>query len=147
MNVCSAYSPLLSTHVCADYTRRSRAESHLHLLFYTSRRPRCFAAVCWFLLRGCVFRPDDACQKRFSWFPDWIQQVQKYALGCVFRPDDACQKRFSWFPDWIQTVQTCVNLVDLVKSFQTRIYYSLEKFGVDTAENGPLKVCRKFAKS
>ena len=92
MNVCSAYSPLLSTHVCADYTRRSRAESHLHLLFYTSRRPRCFAAVCWFLLRGCVFRPDDACQKRFSWFPDWSQKVQ-----------------------------TCVNLLDLVKSFQTSI--------------------------
>ena len=40
-------------------------------------------------------------------------------------------------------MQKHVTLVDLVKSFQTRIYYSLEKFGVDTAENGPLKVYRK----
>ena len=30
-----------------------------------------------FILRGCVFRPDDACQKRFSWFSDWILKVQK----------------------------------------------------------------------
>ena len=45
----------------------------------TSRRPHCIAAVCWFLLRGCVFRPDAACQKRFSWFLDWIQ---KGAKGC-----------------------------------------------------------------
>ena len=61
------------------------------LLFSISRRPRCIAAVCWFLLRGRVLRPDDACQKRFSWFSDWIPKVQK-----------------------------SVNLVDLVKSFQTR---------------------------
>ena len=61
-------------------------------LFSTSRRPHCVAVVCCFLLRGCVFRLDDACQKRFSWSPDWIQKVQK-----------------------------CVNLVDLVKSFQTSI--------------------------
>ena len=32
-------------------------------------------------------------------------------------PDDASQKRFSWFSDWIQKVQKCGNLVDLVKSF------------------------------
>ena len=58
--------------------------------FFISIRPRCIAAVCWFLLRGSVFRPDVACKKRFSWFSDWIPKVQ-----------------------------TCVNLVDLVKSFQT----------------------------
>ena len=40
-----------------------------------------------------------------------------------------------------------VNLVDLVKSFRTGIYYLLAKFGVDTAESGPLKVCQKVAKS
>ena len=43
-------------------------------------------------------------------------------------------------------VQKCVNLVDLVKSFQTSIHYLLAKFGVDTAENRPLKVCQKLAK-
>ena len=42
--------------------------------------------------------------------------------------------------------QKCVNLVDLVKSFQTSIYYLLRKFGVDTAENGPLKVYQKLGK-
>ena len=34
--------------------------------------------------------------------------------------------------------------------FETDSYsndYFLAKFGVDTAENGPLKVCQKFAKS
>ena len=49
-----------------------------------------------------------------------------------------------------------INLVDLVKSFQTnvyyylvftivlfKIYYLLAKFG-DTAENGPLRVCSKL---
>ena len=52
-----------------------------------------------------------------------------------------------------------VNPVDLVKSFlnllfesdsysnehlaTTSIYYLLAKLGVDTAENGPLKVCQK----
>ena len=43
-------------------------------------------------------------------------------------------------------VQKCGNLVDLVKSFQTNIYYLLAKFGVDTAENWPLKVRQKLAK-
>ena len=32
-------------------------------------------------------------------------------------PNDASQKRFSLFSDWIQKVQKCGNLVDLVKSF------------------------------
>ena len=41
------------------------------------------------------------------------------------------------------TVQKRVNLVHLVKSFQTTIL--LAKFGVDTAENRPLKVCQKLA--
>ena len=37
--------------------------------------------------------------------------------------------------------QKCVNLVDLVKSFQT----SIAKFGFDTAENKPLKICQNLA--
>ena len=32
-------------------------------------RPRCIDAVWWFLLRGRVLRPEDACQKRFSYKP------------------------------------------------------------------------------
>ena len=32
---------------------------------------------------------------------------------------------FSWFSDWIPKVQTFVNLVAIVKSFQTSIYYWL----------------------
>ena len=50
-----------------------------------------------------------------------------------------------------------VNLVDLVKSFQSLsmslfqtsigIYYLFAKIGVDTAENGPLKVCQQLPKS
>ena len=49
-------------------------------------RPRCIDAVIWFLLRGRVLRPDDACQKRFSWFSDWIPKVQKRMslARCVF---------------------------------------------------------------
>ena len=65
----------------------------------------------------------------------------------MLRPEGACQKRFSWFSDWSPKVQKRVNLVDLVKSFQTSISFLLAKFGVDTAENEPLKVCQKFAKN
>ena len=75
-------------------------------------------------------------------------------LNVELCPEDACPKRFSWFFYWIPKVQTCVNLVDLVKSFRVPSFrnlfykidpdsneYLLAKFGVDTAENGPLKVC------
>ena len=68
----------------------------------------------------------------------------------VFRPNDASQKRFSWFSDWIQKVlfskKTHVNLVDLVKSFPTSIYYLLAKIGFDRAENEPLSVCQTVVK-
>ena len=37
-------------------------------------------------------------------------------------PDGACQKRFSWFSDWSQKVQKFANIVDLLKSFPTSIY-------------------------
>ena len=45
----------------------------------------------------------------------------------------------------IPKVQKCVKLVDLVKSFQTSVYYLLAKFGFDTAENETLNVCQKSA--
>ena len=35
----------------------------------------------------------------------------------MLRPEDACQKRFSWFSDWSPKVQKHVNLEDLVKNF------------------------------
>ena len=38
--------------------------------------------------------------------------------------------------------QKCVHLVDLVKSYQTSIY-----FGFDTVEIGPLEVCQTLADS
>ena len=80
----------------------------------------------------------------------------------MLRPDDACQKRFSWFFNWIPKVQKRVNLVDLAKScpnfdfsvslripflnilFELDSYSNedlLATFGFDTAENEPCKVC------
>ena len=57
-----------------------------------------------------------------------------------------CWTKFSRIFEY-EAVQKCANIVDLAKSFQTSSYYLLAKFGVDTAENGPLKVCQKLAKS
>ena len=31
---------------------------------------------------SAVLRPEDACQKRFSWFFNWIPKVQKAWLLC-----------------------------------------------------------------
>ena len=50
------------------------------------------------------------------------------------------------------TVQKRVKLVDLVKSSQSSFRtisneYLLAKFGFDTAENEPLKVCQQLATS
>ena len=58
-------------------------------------------------------------------FSDWSPNVQK------------CGNMWKY-------VEICGNLVDLVKSFQTTIYYLLAKIGVGTAENGPLKACQQF---
>ena len=46
-----------------------------------------------------------------------------------------------------QGVKVCnlLNLVDLVKKLSNE--YFLEHFGVDTAENGPLRVCKELARS
>ena len=50
-----------------------------------------------------------------------------------------------WLNFEFGAVHKHVHLVDLVKSFQTSICFCA-KFGVDTAENGPLKVGQKLAK-
>ena len=51
-----------------------------------------------------------------------------------------CLTNSSWIVAF-GAVQKFVDLVDVAKSFQTSIYYSLAKIGFDTAEKGPLKVC------
>ena len=43
-------------------------------------------------------------------------------------------------------VQKDVSLVDLEKCCKMSIYYLFAKFGFDTAENEPLKVCQQLAK-
>ena len=45
---------------------------------------------------------------------------------------------FGWTFE-VCTVQTCISLVDLVKSFPSNKYF-IAKIGVDTAENKPLKI-------
>ena len=55
---------------------------------------------------GEVVRPEDACQKRFSWFLNWNPKVQK----CVLRPEDVCRKSFSWFFYQIPKAQRKVDL-------------------------------------
>ena len=44
-------------------------------------------------------------------------------------------------------MQKYVNRVDVVKSFPANSYSLLVKIGIDTAENEPLKVWRKFRNS
>ena len=48
---------------------------------------------------------------------------------------------------WRLSGAEALNIVDIVKSFQTSIHYLLAKFGNDTAENEPVKVRQKLAKS
>ena len=49
-------------------TRPVRAVCPCAPSFLYFPRPRCIAAVWWFLLRSRVLRPEDAWQKRFLWF-------------------------------------------------------------------------------
>ena len=44
-------------------------------------------------------------------------------------------------------MQKCVNLLDLAKSFQTRVYCLLANIGFDTAKNRPLRVSQKLQKT
>ena len=72
--------------------------------------------------------------------------------GRVFRPEDACKRRFSWSSDWNPKVQKYVILPKTHKCKSCRSHqelsneYLLAKFGVDTAENEPLKVCQEYLK-
>ena len=67
-----------------------------------------------------------------------------FSPGLCFRPDDACQMRFSWFSEWIQKVQKfeskstlSVHCVDLGESLQTHIY--LQNFVSIQPRTSPLK--------
>ena len=69
-----------------------------------------------------------------------ISQTSTAALSVSYTFDEI------WL-NFLMPVQKRVNLVDLVKSFETSSFHNLlAKFGFDTAENEPLKVCQKIAK-
>ena len=61
-------------------------------------------------------------------------------------------QRFSWFFNWIPKLQTCVNLVDLVKRFQTSIYTLVftckisRRFSRERASQSFPKICQKLEK-
>ena len=57
-----------------------------------------------------------------------------------------CSTKFSWNFE-AGAVQKRVNLLDLVKSFRSSVYYLLAQFDFDAAENETLKVCQQLAKS
>ena len=82
------------------------------------------------------------CWTKFSFLNFWIRSGALFSAACFWPGLLLWKSGFSWFSPWIPKVQKCINLVDLVKSFHTSIYYLLATFGVDTAENGPLKVCQ-----
>ena len=71
-----------------------------------------------------------------------------FECGAVFLSDSKGAIGFKRC-NWIQKVQTCAFFVDLVKSFLNLLVeqdsysneYLLAKFGVDTEENEPYKVC------
>ena len=114
------------------------AKVHCAPSFRYSSRPRCFAAAWWFRLRSRVLRPEDACQKRFSWFSDWSPEVEKCAFlldskgakVCTFsisvlfsQKTHKCKSRFFFSKRSIS-----VNLEDLVKSF----HFSFFRFYLQT---------------
>ena len=65
------------SHVLDLFSLAQTAQSAFCTFFIFFPRLRCAAAVLLFLRRCIVFRPDDASQKRFSWFSDWIQKAQR----------------------------------------------------------------------
>ena len=55
------------------------------------------------------------------------------------RPDEALQKRSSWFLEWIQKVQRNSNLIDLVNRFFIHVPFFLNLFfGLDPYFNNYL---------
>ena len=67
------------------------------------------------------------CLTKFSWIFEFGAVQKKnlllfWLLVACFWPGLLLWKSgFSWFSDWIPKLQKCINLVDLVKSFQTSI--------------------------
>ena len=87
--------------LCSSHSHRQR-RVRLTLFSFPPSRPRC---------------PDDASQKRFSWFSDWIQ-IPKDAEVCKFT------KLYIFIISFSNSVlfskrRISVFFVDLVKSFQT----------------------------
>ena len=75
-----------------------------------------------------VFRPEDACKKRFSWSSDWNPKVQKYSFLPKTHKCTSCRSRkFS-------------NEYLLLSIYM----YLLANIGFDISENGPLKVCHQL---
>ena len=63
----------------------SKAAKMCTFSFLYFPRPRCIAAVCWFLLRGRVLRQDDARQKRFHGFQIGFTRCAKVCKFCTSR--------------------------------------------------------------
>mgnify|MGYP003318247517 CR=1 FL=1 len=88
-------------------------------------------------------KPDNSLRKMFIKIDEFWTRIVKNKQ--IFENNIAkmrkCLTKFSRIVE-CGAVQKCVHLVDLVKSFQTSIYYLLAKIGFDTAENEPLKVWR-----
>ena len=59
------------------------------------------------------------CLSLERWVAAWWFRLR----GRELRPEDACQKRFSWFSDWSPKVQKCAHLVELEKCCQTNVYF------------------------
>ena len=76
-----------------------------------------------------------------------LQKCENVGRNLAFFSSERCRSVFHGFSIGFQRCNKCVNLLDLVKSFHTSIYYLVAKIGFDTAENEPLGVCRKLANS
>ena len=108
----------------------------------TAKMRKCLTKFSWIfefgaVQRGRVLRPEDACQKRSSWFSDWSPKVQKcvsvFSVLYIFNISFSTSVLFS-------KRRISVNLVDLVKSFQTSIYLQ------NSASIQPRTGLSKFAK-
>ena len=121
---------------CSPYSHCQRSvPCALSFRYYS--RPRCFAAVWWFLLRGRVLSPEGASQKRFSafsWFSVWSPKVQKCkSVLNIFIISFSISILF--FPQKTHMCKSCRSRGELSNE------YLVAKVAFDTAENGPLKVC------
>ena len=102
--------------MCGCHSHEPRRVHFAHVSS-SSSRPRFVDAVCLSFRRCIVSRPGDALKRRYSWFQDWIPQLQG-AQGC--RSKRKLQNEYF------------------------SIY--LQKTGSDTAENEPSKNSHILAK-